>query len=49
MDNKSAFYPGQEDYLEKGMGYPVQYSFLENSMDRRASQVIVHGVAKSWT
>ena len=28
----------------EGKGYPLQYSGLENSMDR-----IVHGVAKSWT
>ena len=33
-----------EDPLEKGKGYPLQYSGLENSMD-----CIVHGVAKSWT
>ena len=35
---------GWEDPLEKGKGYPLQYSGLENSTDR-----IVHGVAKSWT
>ena len=33
---------GWEDPLEKGIGYPLQYSSLENSMD-----CIVHGVAKS--
>ena len=33
-----------EDPLEKGKGYPLQYSGLENSMD-----CIVHGVAKSQT
>ena len=27
----------------------IQYSCLENSMDRRAWQATVHGVAKSWT
>ena len=27
----------------------LQYSCLENSRDRGAWQVIVHGVAKSWT
>ena len=27
----------------------LQYSCLENSMDRGAWQVTVHGVAKSWT
>ena len=28
---------------------PLQYSCLENPMDRRAWQAIVHRVAKSWT
>ena len=28
---------------------PLQYSFLENSMDRGTWQPIVHGVSKSWT
>ena len=37
---------GQEDPLEKGIGNPLQYSCLENSMDRGAWQAIVHGVAK---
>ena len=35
---------GWEDPLEKGKGYPLQYSGLENPMDW-----IVHGVAKSRT
>ena len=35
---------GWEDPLEKGKGYPLQYSGLEKSTD-----CIVHGVAKSWT
>jgi len=29
-----------------GIGYPLQYSCLENSMDRGACRAIVHGVAK---
>ena len=33
----------------EGNGYPLQYSCLENSMDRRAWQATVHGVAKSQT
>ena len=33
----------------KGNSYPLQYSCLENSMDRGAWQAIVHGVARSWT
>ena len=36
--------PGLERSPEKGNGYPLQYSGLENSMD-----YIVHGVAKSRT
>ena len=32
-----------------GNGNPLQYSCLENSMDREAWQVTVHGVAKSLT
>ena len=28
-------------------GYPLQYSCLENSMDRKAWWATVHGVAKS--
>ena len=35
--------------LKKGMAYPLQYSRLENSMDRGAWQATVHGVAKSRT
>ena len=35
---------GWIDSLEKGMGYPFQYSGLENSMD-----CTVHGVIKSPT
>ena len=32
-----------------GHGNPLQYSCLENPMDRGVWQGIVHGVAKSWT
>ena len=38
---------GQEDPLEKGMATPLQYSYLENSMDRGAWQATVNGVTKS--
>ena len=34
---------------EEGNGYPLQYSCLENSMDRGAWRTVVHGVAMSWT
>ena len=32
-----------------GHGHPLQYSCLENYMDRRAWKATVNGVAKSWT
>ena len=32
-----------------GNGNTLQYSYLENLMDRRARKAIVHGVAKSQT
>ena len=35
--------PGEEN------DNPLQYSCLENPMDRGAWQAIVHGVAKDWT
>ena len=38
---------GQEDPLGDGSGFPLQYSCLENSMDRGAWQATVHGVTKS--
>ena len=40
---------GWEDPLEGGHGNPLQYSCLENPMDRGAWWAIVHGVAKSQT
>ena len=33
----------------EGNGNPLQYSCLENPMDRGAWQATVHGVAKNWT
>ena len=33
----------------EGNGTPLQYSCLENPMDRRAWEAAVHGVAKSRT
>ena len=36
--------PGLGGFVGEGIGYPLQYSGLENSMD-----CIVHGVAKSPT
>ena len=34
---------------EEGNGNPLQYSCLENPMDRGARQATVHGVTKSLT
>jgi len=33
----------------EGNGYPLQYSFLRNPMDRGTWQVTVHGIAKNQT
>ena len=40
---------GQEDSLGEGNGNSLQYSCLENSMDRGAWQAIIYGVTKSLT
>ena len=39
----------QEDPPEEANGNPLQYSCLENSMDRRAWRATVYGDAKSQT
>ena len=41
--------PGSGRSSGEGNGYPLQYSCVENSMDRGAWGVTVHRVAKSWT
>ena len=41
--------PGLGRSHGEGNGYPLQYSGLENSMDKGAWQATVHGVAKSQT
>ena len=41
--------PGLGRFSGEGNGYPLQYSCLENSMDRGAWQTTVYGVAKSGT
>ena len=38
--------PSEED--REGNGNPLQYSCLENPLDRGARQALVHGVTKSW-
>ena len=39
----------RKDALEKGMATPLQYSCLENPVDRGAWWATVHRVTKSWT
>jgi len=39
--------PQTSEWLPTGNGYPLQYSCLENSMDRGAWQTTVHVAAKS--
>ena len=41
--------PGLGKSPGEGNGYPLQYSCLENPMDRGEWQATVHGVAKSQT
>ena len=41
--------PGLGISLGGGHGSPLQYSCLENSMDRGAWWATVHRIAKSWT
>ena len=41
--------PGLGRSPREGKGYPLQYSYLENLMDRGAWQATVNGVTKSWT
>ena len=41
--------PGLGSSFGEGNGNPLQYSCLENSMDRGAWWATVHGVTKSWT
>ena len=41
--------PGSGRFPGKENDYPLQYSCLENFMDREAWQATVHGVKKSQT
>ena len=47
VKNLCAIQETQVQFLgREGNGNPLQYSCLENSMDRRALQATVHGVTK---
>ena len=41
--------PGSEKSPGEADGNPLQYSCLENPMERGAWWATVHGVTKSWT
>ena len=49
MQETQVWFLGREDPLEEGNGNSLQYSCLENSMDRGACQATVHGITKSRT
>ena len=40
--------PGSRRFPGEGNGNPLQYSCLENIMDRGTWQAIVNGVTKEW-
>ena len=48
-ERDSSSIPGLGRSLGVGNGNPLQYSCLENPMDREAWWATVHGVVKSWT
>ena len=41
--------PGSERFPGGGHGNPLQYSFLQNPIDREAWRAIVHRIAKNQT
>ena len=41
--------PGSGKSPGEGSGNPLQYSCLENPLDRGAWWTTIHGVTKSWT
>ena len=41
--------PGLRRSPGEGHGNPLQYSCLENPLDRGTWRAIIHGVTKSWT
>ena len=45
-EKESGLIPGLGRFPEGGNGHPLQYSCLENLMDRGSWQVTVHGVMK---
>ena len=49
MQETQGSIPGSGRSPGEGNGYPLQYSCLDNSMDKGAWQARVHRVTKSWT
>ena len=49
IENSPAMQEIQVQSLGGGNGYPLQYSYLENSMDRGAWRATVHEIAKNQT
>jgi len=49
MQEREGSVPGSGRSLGGGNGNPLQYSWLENLMDRQAWRATVHGVIKSQT
>ena len=45
----SGLIPGSGRALRVGNSNPLQYSSLENAMDRGAWRATVRGISKSWT
>ena len=48
-DERHEFDPGSGRSFGRGHDNPLQYSYLENPMDRGAWQATVHRIAKSQT
>ena len=46
---KSSSLATNREVLGEGNGNPLQYSCLENPMDRRAWWAAIYGVAQNWT
>ena len=46
--DRRSLIPGWGRSPGKGNGYPLEYSCLENPMDREAWLAIVYGISKSW-
>ena len=49
MTTELGLIPGSGISSGEGNGYQLQYSCLENSVDKGAWEATVHGVTKSWT